>query len=80
MSDATPPLTALVVSRGPNCYLLADPALVPMIGADAARALPLPFTLAARPNAVVAHVRRISPGRSVRFDEDPPSREVPPCS
>ena len=74
MADTSASPAALIVSRGPNCYLLADPALVPMIGSQAARALPLPFTLAAKPDAVVAHVRRISPGRSVRFDE------VPRCS
>ena len=57
-----PPLT---VRRSPTGYVLHDPLLVRLAGIDA---VPLPFTPLAFPAAVLAHLRRLSPHREVRFD------------
>ena len=65
-----PPLT---VRRSPTGYVLHDPALVRLAGIEA---VPLPFTAQARPAAVLAHLRRLSPHREVRLEETPPA--LPP--
>ena len=67
---------ALVVRRSPTGYVLHDPLLVALAGIDA---VPLPFTSRATPPTVLAHLRRLSPHREVRFDETPtPDRPAPP--
>ncbi|MDT7858155.1 hypothetical protein RQM47_16020 [Rubrivirga sp. S365] len=68
-----PPLT---VRRSPTGYVLHDPLLVRLAGLDA---VPLPFTARAAPPTVLAHLRRLSPHRTVRFDETPaPGRPALP--
>lgn len=57
-----PPLT---VRRSPTGYVMHDPALVRLAGIEA---VPLPFTSLAAPATVLAHLRRFSPHREVRFD------------
>ena len=57
-----PPLT---VRRSPTGYVMHDPALVRLAGIDG---VPLPFTSRAAPATVLAHLRRLSPHREVRFD------------
>ena len=57
-----PPLT---VRRSPTGYVMHDPALVQLAGIDN---VPLPFTRRAAPAVVLAHLRRLSPHRTVLFD------------
>ena len=68
-----PPLT---VRRSPTGYVLHDPALVRLAGIDG---VPLPFTALAAPATVVAHLRRLSPHRTVRFERQPDA-PLPPCA
>jgi hypothetical protein len=62
-------LPPVVVWRAGGCYLVDDPSLVPLIGADA-HGVPLLFSDRARLAVVLAHVRRCHPGRTVRFDPE----------
>ena len=66
-----PPLT---VRRSQTGYVLHDPLLVALAGLDA---VPLPFTPLAPPATVLAHLRRLSPHREVRFERSPPGT-LPP--
>ena len=65
---------ALVVRRSPTGYVLHDPLLVRLAGLDA---VPLPFTPLAPPATVLAHLRRLSPHRTVRFEHAPPPDLLP---
>lgn len=54
----------LAIERTPTGYVLRDPLLVRLAGIEA---VPLPFTAQARPAVVLAHLRRLNPGREVRI-------------
>jgi len=58
----------LAIERTPTGYVLRDPLLVRLAGIEA---VPLPFTAQARPAVVLAHLRRLNPGREVRFETAP---------
>ena len=61
-----PPLT---VRRSPTGYVVHDPVLVRLADIDG---VPLPFTSRAAPATVLAHLRRLSPHREVRFEHTLP--------
>lgn len=58
----------MTVQRSPTGFVLRDPVLRALVGADV---LPLPFTPEADPADVLAHLRRLNPTRTVRFDAAP---------
>lgn len=58
----------MTVQRSPTGFVLRDPVLCALVGADA---LPLPFTPDAKPAEVLAHLRRLNPTRTVRFNPAP---------
>ena len=66
-----PPLT---VRQSPTGYVLHDPLLVRLAGIEA---VPLPFTAQARPAVVLAHLRRLNPGREVALQGPMPLSPSP---
>ena len=64
--SSRPPLT---IRRSPTGFVVEDPALTHLAGLGP---LPLPFTPDAAPDEVLAHLRRLNPHRTVRFDDTNP--------
>ena len=63
-------LAPLTVLRSDTGFVLRDPALACLLGRPEVL-LPLPFTPEARPDDVLAHLRRLNPHRSVTLSEAP---------
>ena len=69
-SDARPPSRPpLTIRRSPTGFVVEDPALTRLAGLGP---LPLPFTPDAPPDEVLAHLSRLNPHRTVRFDDTNP--------
>ena len=69
-SDARPPTRPpLTIRRSSTGFVVEDPALARLAGLGP---LPLPFTPDAAPDEGLAHLRRLNPHRTVRFDDTNP--------
>lgn len=66
----------MVIRRCPTGFVLRDATLADLLG-DPDVLLPLPFTPEADPATVVAHLRRLNPHRTVRFDPLPLDEPAP---